>query len=158
MNTRRLLATSGVAAALALVPATSADAAPKPQIDVNGLSAYSIGPNGAAVSTGRATGVPFDGRYRAVLRADDGTLPAAGECEPGTATLRIDASRGRYLQLSSDGEVCGVHVQAPSVVTHVFTGTYDVVRTSERKLRGGDGFLEVRLADDGRASVFAIDT
>ena len=54
--------------------------------------------------------------------------------------------------------MCGVFVQEPFVVTHVFTGRYDVAATSERKLRGADGFLEVRLANDGRASVFAIDT
>jgi hypothetical protein len=158
MNARRLLATSGVAAALALVPVTSADAASKPRVDVDGLGTYSVGQDGAAVLTGPATGVPFSGSYTAVLRADDGTLPAPGECEPGSASLRIDGSRGRYLELSSSDEVCGVFVQEPFVVTHVFTGRYDVAATSERKLRGGDGFLEVRLANDGRASVFAIDT
>jgi hypothetical protein len=32
------------------------------------------------------------------------------------------------------------------------------VATSQRKLRGGDGWLEIRLATDGRATVTAFDS
>ncbi len=158
MNNRAVLAATGLATALVLAPATSAEAAPKYKVNVDGQGTYTVSTDGSAVVTGTATGAPFDGRYRAVLRAQDGTLPEPGQCEAGSATVRIDGTRGRYLELSSSDEVCGEFVQAPSVVTHVFTGVYDVTSTSERRLRGGDGFVEVRLATEGRAGVFAIDT
>ena len=69
--------------------------------------------------------------------------------------------RGVDLTLVGRGEVCGTHVQPPTnIVTHVFTGTFEVYgdRTRPRRLEGVDGFYEIRLADDGTASVFAIDT
>ena len=158
MNKRAALLTTGLAAALALAPVTSAQAGSKYKVDVRGQGTYTVGADGSAVVTGTATGAPFDGRYRAVLRADDGTLPDPGQCEPGSATVRLDGTRGRFLEVSSDDEVCGQFLQPPYVVTHLFTGRYDVTSTSERRLRGGDGFLEIRLATEGRASVFAIDT
>jgi hypothetical protein len=158
MNKRAALMTTGLAAVLALAPMTSAQAATKYKVDFDGQGTYTVGADGSAVVTGRATGTPFDGRYRAVLRADDGTLPDPGQCEPGSATVRLDGTRGRYLELSSDDEICGQYLQPLYVVTHLFTGRYDVTMTSERRLRGGDGFLEIRLATEGRAGVFAIDT
>ena len=45
-----------------------------------------------------------------------------------------------------------------SIVTHVFTGRYEVLDTTRRRLAGTDGFFEIRLAADGTASAFAIDT
>ncbi len=158
MNKHAALLTTGLAAALALAPVTSAQAGPKYAVDVGGQGTYAVGADGSAILTGTATGAPFDGRYRAVLRADDGTLPDPGQCEPGSATVRLDGTRGRYLEVSSDDQVCGQFLQPPYVVTHLFTGRYDVTSTSERRLRGDDGFLEIRLATEGRASVFAIDT
>jgi hypothetical protein len=158
MNKRAALVTTGLASVLVLAPVTSAQAAPKYQVDFSGQATYTVRADGSALVTGTATGAPFDGRFTAVLRADDATLPEPGQCEPGSATVRLEGSRGRYLELSSSDDVCGVHVQPPYVVTHLFTGRYDVTQTSERRLRGDDGFVEVRLANDGRASVFAIDT
>ena len=158
MNHRAALVTAGLTAALALAPLSAAQAAPKPRIDVDGLGTYTLGTGGAAIVTTSVTGVPFAGQATAVLRPQDGTLPEPGQCEPGTVTVRIDGSRGRYLELSSSDDVCGEYVQPPSVVTHVFTGVYDVTSASERRLQGGDGFVEIRLTNDGRASVFAIDT
>lgn len=158
MNERAALLTTGLAVALALAPITTAQAGTKYKVDSGGQGTYTVGTDGAAVVTGTATGAPFDGRYRAVLRADDGTLPDPGQCEPGSATLRLDGPRGRYLELASDDEICGQFLQPPYVVTQLFTGRYDVTATSERRLRGGDGFLEIRLATEARASVFAVDT
>jgi hypothetical protein len=65
------------------------------------------------------------------------------------------------LTLVGMGEVCGTYVQPPtSIVSHVFTGTFEVYgeETQPRRLEGVDGFYEIRLADDGTAGVFAIDT
>ena len=158
MNHRTAVIASGFAAALALVPMTAANAAPKPQVNSSGLGTYTIGTDGAAVATGTVTGAPFDGTFTARLRAQDGTLPAEGECEPGTLTLRIDGSRGRYIELSGSANVCGKYLQPPLVVTHQLYGGYDVASSSERRLRAGDGWFEIVLANDGRAGVTAIDT
>jgi hypothetical protein len=158
MNKRIALAAPGLATALALVPMTAASAAPKPQVNSGGQGSYAVRADGAAVLTGTTTGAPFDGRFTAVLRAQDGTLPEPGVCEAGTATLRIEGPRGRYVEFASSDDVCGTFVQPPNVVTHVFAGVYDVASSSEKRLRGGDGFLELRLTQDGRASITASDT
>ena len=158
MNKRAAAAVAGAAIALAIALASPAQAGLQYKVDIDGQGTFTMAADGSAVLTGAATGAPFDGRFTATLRADDGTLPDPGQCEPGSATVRIDGSRGRYLEVTSADEVCGQYLQAPYVVTQVFTGRYDVASTSERKLRGGDGFVEIRLAYDGRASVFAIDT
>jgi len=40
-------------------------------------------------------------------------------------------------------------------VTHAFTGTATIEESDMRKVEGQEAFLEIRLAVDGRASVFA---
>jgi hypothetical protein len=93
--------------------------------------------------------------------ADDGTLPGPDECESAVSTISAYGRRNVDFTMIGGGEVCGVHPQPPtSIVTHVFTGTFEVydVTAGPRELLGTDGFFEVRLAEDGSASVFAIDT
>jgi hypothetical protein len=158
MNKRTALATAGLTAALALAPMTAAQAAAKPQINLSGQGTYTMSDPGLAVPTGTVTGLPFAGSFRAFLQAVDGTLPDPGVCEPGHATIRIRGSHDRRVVLDGDGTICGQYVQPPYVVTHVFTGRYDVASSSVRKLRGGDGWFEVGLANDGRASVSAYDS
>ena len=146
-----------VAAAVATLSAP-ASAEPKPRIDAGGPGTYTLAADGSAVITGTATGTPFEGPYTATLAAADGTLPAPGECEPATVTARLDGPGGRYVELQSTDEVCGQHLQPPYVVTQVFTGRYTITASSKRNLIGTDGFVEARLATDGRAFMFAIDT
>ena len=158
MNKRAALATAGLTAALALAPMATAQAAAKPQVNYSGLGTYSIIGNGNAVANGTGTGTPFDGSFQAALQPADGTLPDPGVCEDAQTTIRINGTRGRYAVLQGTGNVCGQWVQPPYVVTEVFTGRYTVVQSSEHRLRGGDGWFEVRLANDGRASVTAFDS
>jgi hypothetical protein len=158
MNQRAVLTTTGLAAVLALTLAPAAQAGPEYQVDVGGQGTYSEAADGSVFVTATAAGAPFDGWYTAVLRADDGSLPDPEECEAGSATVRFDGSRGRYLELSSDVEICGVYLQTPHVITHQATGRYDVTSSSERRLRGDDGNLEILLATESRAIVSAIDT
>ena len=154
---RKLVVLSALALTALLTtigPATAASS----KVDTDGFGTYVVDGNGTAALTGTATGAPFDGTYTATLAAADGTLPDPGVCEPATATMRLDGTRGRYLELTSTDEVCGQWLQPPYVVTHVFTGRYTVTASSSRRLTGTDGFFEVRLATEGRAGVFAIDT
>ena len=95
----------------------------------------------------------------ATIGPDDRTMPAPGECEPAVSTLTV-YGRGRLdVTLMGDGDVCGEYPEPPtSIVTHVFTGRYEVLDTTRRRLAGTDGFFEIRLAADGTASAFAVDT
>lgn len=97
----------------------------------------------------------------AVVQTDDRTLPAPGECEDAFATMSAYGARGVDLTLVGMGEVCGTWTQpGTSNVTHVFTGRYEVYgeETMPKRLDGTDGWYEVRLAEDGGASAFAVDT
>ena len=117
--------------------------------------------NGTGELSGRSDNRTQDVQVAAVIQTDDRTLPAPGECESAFATMSAYGVRNVDLTLVGMGEVCGTYVQPPiSIVSHVFTGTFEVYGegTQPRRLEGVDGFYEIRLADDGTASVFAIDT
>jgi hypothetical protein len=150
--------------------------APRPALTVVGSGTWAVRPElGDAVvnGTGEITG-PLVGnghwhhrgrdrdvQVAAVVGPDDRTLPGPGECEHAMTTVSVYGARGIDLTLIGDGDVCGLDVQPPtSIVTHAFTGTFEVYgdTTRPRRLLGTDGFFEVRLAQDGTAHVFAIDT
>jgi hypothetical protein len=171
--TRRLVAgltlTAAVVAGTAGPAAAGPDArrAPKPKLTVEGHGTWTVRESlGDAVvdASGeldqrgdRTRGV----KVAAVVGPDDRSLPGPGECEPATTTVSAYGKPGVDMTMIGIGEVCGFDVQAPtSIVTHVFTGTFEVYDVSRktRKLMGTDGFFEVRLAADGSAHVFAIDT
>ena len=158
MNKRAALVTTGLATALALAPVSSAQAAPKPAVNLDGSGTATVMTGDVVVTRGSVSGAPFNGTFTAVLRPLDGTLPEPGVCEPAQAAIRIDGTRGRYAVLAGTAEVCGHYVDSVNVVTQVFSSTYDVVSTSERKLRGGDGWMEIRLTTDGRGVVSAFDS
>lgn len=159
MRPIRMLAAGALfasASVAALSPPAAAD--PKPLVDAGGPGTYTVTAGGSAALAGTATGTPFDGPYTASLAAADGTLPEPGVCEAATVTARVDGPGSRFIELQSTDEVCGQHLQPPYVVTQVFTGRYTVTGSSSRRLVGTDGFVEVRLATEGRAHLFAIDT
>lgn len=155
---RSLLAITIAAAALVAGTASGAAAGGRPRVDSPGFGTYTVDGTGTAVIDATATGAPFDGVVTATLAADDGTLPPEGVCEPATATIRLDGSRERFVELTAHDDVCGEYPTETYVVSHDFTGRYLVTDSSQRRLQGTEGFLSVRLAVDGRASVFAIDT
>jgi hypothetical protein len=155
--------TVGAAAAGALLVITTASAAPAaspPRIDLRGagVGSFTLDDAGSALLTGTVTGRPFDGGYTATLSADDGSLPDAGSCEPGTATVHVAGPRQRFLDLAASGEVCGTWPDATYVVTHDFTGRYEVTASSARRLHGTDGWIGIVLATEGRANVEVFDS
>jgi hypothetical protein len=151
---------------------TDVDAAERrprpPSFTLNGTGTWQIRPSigDVAVNGTGSISSPHGRRGRsvliaAVLQTDDRTLPAPGDCEPADATATAYGARGVDLTLIGRGELCGTVSQPPTtIVSHVFTGTFEVYGndTRPRHLEGVDGFYEVRLADNGTASVFAIDT
>jgi hypothetical protein len=171
-NRRRLIAATLVALATltALIGAAPAHAEPKhkpPSLTIDGAGTWQIrewindvvvnGTGQLVERNGRSTHVTV----AAVVDPDDGSLPAAGECESAFATLSAYDAPGIDLTLVGGGQICGSWAQPPtSTVIYVFTGRYEVYGdgTMPKRLLGTDGFYEVRLADNGTASAFAIDT
>jgi hypothetical protein len=95
------------------------------------------------------------GTLAANIHPDDRTLPAPGECEPAVAFVFVDGmEKAADTNLSGAGEVCGLYLDEPNVVTHVFTGTVTFDESGVHKLEGNEAFLEIRLAVNGGASVF----
>ena len=119
---------------------------------------YVADDDGAASMTGAIEGDPFDGAYTATLAADDGSLPAPGECEAATATVRVEGTKGRYYEITGSGTVCGEWADATYPTTHLFTGRYLVTDASHHKLTGTDGWYEIRLVTENRATVEVVDT
>jgi hypothetical protein len=176
-RTRRLAGGAVVAGVIALASAGAVDAAgtstarrppePKPKppaLVLSGTGTFTIRDYGDAAVNGtgelqrRGSRRPKPVEVAAVVGPDDRTLPGPGECEGAITTVTAYRERGLDLTLIGYGEVCGTDPQPPtSIVTHVFTGTYEVL-DGPRRLVGTDGFFEVRLAVDGSASVFATDT
>jgi hypothetical protein len=146
------------AAAVAVVLAATAADARAYRIDSTGSGSGTH--DGASIAAaGTATGSPFDGTFTATVVPDDGTLPTPGECEPGTATHRLEGARGRYLDVTATGNVCGHWLQPPTyMLTMSFTGRYVVTDSSQRRLLRTDGFYELRLGDNGYVSTLSIDT
>ena len=110
------------------------------------------GPAEVVLNGGRT----HSGTLSATVQPDDHTMPGPGECETGITFVFVDGPRrDPDVVLSSAGEICGHHVQPPtSVVTHTVTGT-TIEEGGWRRLEGRESFLEVRMADDRHASVFA---
>jgi hypothetical protein len=97
----------------------------------------------------------YTGDLAANVQPDDRSMPAAGECEPGSGLVVIDGD-DVDVRLVSIGQVCAHHPQEPiSVVVYSFTGDASTEVTGARKLQLRSGFLDIRMALDGRASVFA---
>jgi hypothetical protein len=72
--------------------------------------------------------------------------------------MDVVGTRDRHLHLVGSGQVCGEWTDGTYVVTHRFTGRYEVSAASVRRLRGTDGWYSLILATRARANVAAIDT
>jgi hypothetical protein len=166
-STIRRTLTALAVALVAVAGATTASAAPTvrpPLLTISGSGIWAPHPHGDVVVNGQAdvtwrSGVTRTVDLAAVIGPDDRTLPAPGECEPAVSTITINGRGLLDVALIGDGDVCGHHLQPPtSIVTHVFTGRYEVLDTTRQRLAGTDGFFEIRIAADGTANAFAIDT
>jgi hypothetical protein len=154
-----LLAAASTVAVLAVAaPADAAQRPPRPKVELSTSTGTFSELAGGALVSAQMDGRPFGGEATAVLLADDGSPPAPGVCEPATVSFGLDGRARRFVSAVATGEVCGQFVQPPFIATQVFTGRYEVGDSSRRAIVGTDGFLEVRLGDDGSASLFLIDT
>jgi hypothetical protein len=140
------LAVVVLATALGAATSTPALAAPKPRVALSSQGGeLALGQDGSATVSGAVEGTPFDGRYTAVLTADDGTLPEPGDAEPATATVTVVGPRGQQLVLTGAGTVTGEWVGPNAALTHKFTGRYTADSTVHR-VDGTDGWYSVGVA------------
>lgn len=152
--------TVGALAVTALSPGATAEARNgRPQVDLAGTGTYEMDQFDIfARGVGSVTGTPFDGTATFLLKPDDGTWPKPGECEQGTAGFAVTGKKRQYIWGISIGEVCGQFLQEPtSVTTQVFTAEYSIVDAPKR-VRDTEGWIEIRLATDGRMSITLFDS
>jgi hypothetical protein len=136
---------------------TSAAAAKSPAINLSGQGTFELSA-GAAQGDVAIESERYVGTGRVVLRADDGSLPAPGDCEPGNATVEIEGPRKQAIVMVSTGEVCGQFVSPPFVVTHRYVGRYTVIDARPKRLVGGDGFISVVLGNEGQLGLELFDS
>ncbi len=93
----------------------------------------------------------LDGTFTGGLRID--TMPAPGTCAPAWMSFAVRDGE-HWFDFVSLGEVCGQSVEEPtSVVYAVYTGEFDLYDSSRPGFTDTQGWVSVRLAVDGRASV-----
>jgi hypothetical protein len=157
---RRLALALAVGALLTLGAIAPAGAERAPRLLVTGGEEWFTHPVGwyqvikgpAEVQVGKQA---FTGELTANVQPDDRAMPAPGECERGMTSLFVEGD-SELLELTGVGDVCAHHVQEPtSVVVYSFTGDAYATTTGTKKVPPKIGFLDIRMALDGRASVFA---
>lgn len=160
-RTRILAIAVGAALLVSLGAAAPAEADRSPAFLLEGGDHWFPHPVGYPVVRGPAEIVvkgkrTIEGDLVANVYPDDSTLPAAGACESALASVWIETDGGE-THISGAGDVCGLHVQEPNnVVRYAFTGDAYVESGEARNVYHKVGFLEIRLADNGRAHVFAV--
>jgi hypothetical protein len=155
-NSRVIAAIAAIAVAAGVGTAVVADSSPP--VDFNATGTYQLGDDATVTIRGITAGHPVNGPYVGTVAADDGSLPAPGDCEPASATLRVTGTEKRFVDLVAFGDICGVSTDTAGQAAHVFTGRYDATGASPSPIPHSDGFYEVRIADNGTSSVLAIDT
>jgi hypothetical protein len=130
--------------------ASTAHAAPRVEITATG-GVEDQGWRLLAVT--EASGSPFGGTLYGTLKQPFGGWPDAGECLHTDAGAYVDGPGSTSAWFLASGEVCGLHVDGTNAVRYAFTGDYGVVEATPRSLLDTEGWMEMRVTDDGRASV-----
>lgn len=96
-------------------------------------------------------GKVLDGAFFAGLRIP--AMPAPGECGQAWMNFAVHDG-GHWYDFVSLGELCAESPQPPtSVVFAVYTGDFDLYDSSRPGFADTQGWVSVRLATDGTASV-----
>jgi hypothetical protein len=146
-----LLLAAALLVAASMTGAASASAAGQAPVAVAGTGSHEPPEWGLTRVLAEVAGRPLEGTFTAGLRFD--AVPAPGECVDAWANFAIHDGR-HWFSFVSLGEVCGQSVQAPpSTVFAVYTGEFDLYDSSRRGWTDTQGWVSIRLATDGRASV-----
>lgn len=154
MNILKATAAATLTMGVALAAAAPASAyGPNPKVSVSGLGTHSSGAGAATYSGYSYAELPFQGEYSGVVTVTDGSFPPLGECEPATATVRVDEDGGNgHVELAASGEVCGILVGAWTMQR--FEGRWTVASTSVKKIARSEGVVDLRLLSDGQADLY----
>jgi hypothetical protein len=137
-----------VATLAGAVPASATGNAP---VAVSGTGFHEPPQWGLTRVQAEVAGRQLDGIFTAGLRMD--AVPAPGECVEAWANFAIRDGQ-HWFDFVSLGEVCGQSVQEPtSSVFAVYTADFDLYDASRRGWTDTQGWVSIRLATDGRASV-----
>jgi hypothetical protein len=152
MRKLTLLALAG-ALALAALTATTGPAAAKGGVPIgfSGTGTHQPPEWGLTRVQADVDGRVLDGTFTAGLRIP--AMPAPGECGPAWMSFAV-RDGGHWYDFVSLGEICAHSPQPPtSVVYAVYTGDFDLYESSRPGFADTQGWVSVRLATDGRASV-----
>jgi hypothetical protein len=153
MSRRLLVLAAVVAMLLSALLATPVQARPT-KLQLIGLGDAVVPVDGAATFTADLSGAPISGSAQGRLEAADGSLPVVGACEEATVFLNVHDGAGRFVDLIAEGgQVCSVWL--PLGIMQAFDGRFEVMSTSERKLRRVEGPLQVRLLGE-QSDIYAI--
>jgi hypothetical protein len=155
-RTSRGLLIAALTAALLLTGllGAPAEAAALKKLQLAGAGTASVPAQGAATFEGSLSGTPISGPYVGRLEPADGSLPSLGTCEEATARMYVHDGAGSHVELYAPaGQVCSIWL--PLGTMQAFDGHFDVVSTSERRLRRAGGPLQVRLLGE-LSDVYAI--
>ena len=156
IRTTTRAAAAGALAALVLGLAGPAAATPSSVLFVGGggiaadAGAGGIAVEGPALVQDKHLREMLDATLRATMAPDDQTLPAIGECEPGTASVVVDGERDTDMTLRSSGTVC--HLRHPIFTSYVwveYRGLHEVTQAKRPQLRGVTGSLSITTGPGG---------
>lgn len=109
MDARTTLAAITTTIGVAALVLTGPGAQARPSYELIDRSAFDPAPT--AVAGGWTMSAPtrgeLGGHLTLTLRASDGTLPGANECEEATAEATLVTTPGETFRVSATGEVCG---------------------------------------------------
>jgi len=146
-----LVAAALAVGAVAAVTASPASATGQAPVAVAGTGTHDPAQWGLTRVRAEVHGRTLDGTFTAGVRMDE--VPAPGECLPAHANFAVYDGRS-WFDFVSQGEVCGHAVQPPtSTVFAVYTADFDLYDSSRRGWTDTQGWMSIRLAVDGRASV-----
>lgn len=154
MNANHLVAAGALTLALGLSAAAPASAASPWRLSAAGLGTAAPSSDGGHQYAGTLSGTPFGGAFTGSLSPGDGSLPGLGDCEPASATLRVEGSGGRYYQLASEGQVCSWLL--PLGTMHQFTGRWTVDSTNVKKLARATGQADFRVLN-GQSDIYVTE-
>jgi hypothetical protein len=155
MSRIRILSAVALAAAV-LAGSTQTALAGQPAVNVKALGNATTNASGGIDYSGYLYGPPFSGNFTGTLTADDGTLPSLGKCEPGTATLRVEADHGpRYFELVGTGQICGEWT--PWGTMQRLMGRWTMASTNFRPLADTEGHMDFRMLNS-QADIYAAES
>ena len=141
------------ALALAALTATTGPAAAKggAPIGFSGTGTHEPPEWGLTRVQADVDGRVLDGTFTGGLRIP--RMPSPGECAPAWMNFAVQDGK-HWHDFVSDGEVCAHSPQPPtSTVFAVYTGDFDLYESSRPGFTDTQGWVSVRLATDGSASV-----